>query len=437
MKWPAAFGTSRLERVVRLGLLVVLFCLPVSVVLILDQSHAEIAGRYNQFAVPVLYPLEGAIVILGGLWAWLRRPVLRPYRWLLPALAVAFLSAWWAPASLLALTAAVHLTAAFVLLVVLAREFRDEAFLGVAVWTLTAALVGQVAIGAAQYLMGHDLGLRVLGEGVLGTDQTNVAKVNGHLRAYGTLPHPNLLAAYLAVGVFWVGTVVFWPFRNRTRLRHVINTALLVTLGAGLLLTFSRMALIMVAVNGTLVVLFSVRRWKRLPLAAGIAAVGTVIVASLLLPTLMARTTVESAQETGVSNRTVGYGLAGRMIAERPFGVGAGNFVVAAPEFRDLPDYQYQPAHNALLLAAAEIGIIPALLIAVFVVRVGWQFHYLRRRDAKRTTLDFTLFALAGTFIALGMVDHFFWSLPQGLWVVSVVLAAVIARLPEKRFAAV
>lgn len=437
MKWPAAFGTTRLERVVRVGLAVTLFCLPFSVVIILDQSQAEVAGRFNQFAVPVIYPLEALVFGLGAAWAVLRRPNLWPYRWLIPAVAVAFISAWWAPLPLLALVSAFHLSVAFVLLVMLAQEFRDEAFLRASVWTLTVAAGIQVAIGGTQYVLGHDLGLRVIGEGVLSTTQQNIAKVSGHLRAYGSLPHPNLLAAYLAVAIFWVGTIVFWPFRNRARMQTALFTGLLVWLALGLLLTFSRAALIMVAVNGALVVFFSARHWKRLPAAAALAAAGTVILAALLAPSLTARTAIESAQETGVSNRVVGYQIATRMIAERPLGVGAGNFVVAAPEFKDLPPYQYQPAHNAILLAAAELGAIPALLIVIFIVRVGWRFHFTKRREVRKNTLDFSLFALSGVFIVMGMVDHFFWSLPQGLWIVCVVLAAVIARIPEKRFATV
>lgn len=443
--WRARLGQATPERTLRAALLVILFCLPLSVVLILGESRAEVAGRYNQFAVPTLYLLEAVIAASAIGWVRLRRPSLRslrPYRWLIPAPVVAALSMLWAPSPLLAGVTAIHLALALALLVMLAAEFRSGPFLRTAAWTLTAAAGLQALVGIGQFLSSHDLGLGMIGEPALSVAQRNVAKVGDHLRAYGTLPHPNVLAAYLAVAIFWVGTVVFWPFRSGacswpTRLRDIAIGSLLALLGIGLLLTFSRTALAIVAVNGALVVLFSYRRWRRLPLGAGLAALTVAIAAGLLIGQLVNRTQLESSRETGITNRTVGYELAGQMLLERPYGVGAGNFVLAAPEFRNLPAYQYQPAHNATLLAAAEVGILPMLLLVVFVVRVGIRFHFYEPRDRRENTLNFSLFAVAGVLIALGMTDHFLWSLPQGLWITVVVLAAVIARIPARRFGSV
>ncbi len=41
---------------------------------------------------------------------------------------------------------------------------------------------------------------------------------------------------------------------------------------------------------------------------------------------------------------------------------------------------------------------------------------------------------LSGTLVGISLVDHFFWSLPQGLWLVVLVLAALISRIPEPTF---
>lgn len=72
----------------------------------------------------------------------------------------------------------------------------------------------QATLGITQYVFQHDAGLRWLGETLLRTDMRGVAVFyNMHgikvLRAYGTLPHPNVLAAYLmtalwATGWLWV-----------------------------------------------------------------------------------------------------------------------------------------------------------------------------------------------------------------------------------------
>lgn len=428
-----------MERVVRGLLLAIIFLMPFSVVIILSQGHAEVAGRYNQFAVPVVYPLEFLIAATAVIWAVLRRRTITlwPYRQLIVVAALAALSVNWAPYPFLAAVTATHLIVGLSLLVMLAAEFRDRTFLTYAVWMLTGTAALQAAWGITQFLVGHDLGLQRLGEGVLSTTTPNVAKVwdaGPHVRAYGSLPHPNLLAAYLVAAIFWVGTVIFWPFKNRPNLLQTAYTSLLILLGAGLILTFSRVALLITLINGILVVLFCYRRWHRLPRTAAIAAIGVLVVAALALPELMGRTAVQSSQETGVTNRTAGYQLAVQMINDRPAGVGAGNFVLAAPELKnELPAYQYQPAHNVPLLIGAELGGIAVALVIWFLVRIGWLFHYLKPRDKRQNTLNFSLFALSGTFIAMGMTDHFFWSLPQGLWLACLVAAAVISRIPEKQ----
>ena len=430
-------GRSSAERVVRSLLLVIIFCLPLGAVLLLSEDAAEVAGRYNTFAVPKLYLLEVVIAVTALLWWRLRRPAWRelvPYRWPAFAVLIAAASVLWAPYPELAAVAALHLLLALLLLIMLARELRDPGFGRAAVWTFVASAGLQAAWGIVQFAAKSDLGLQRIGESALSIDQQNIAKVGGddpHIRAYGSLPHPNLLAAYLSTAIFFVGTVLFWPFRSRDRRRLTAATIVLMGLGAALVLTFSRVILALTVVNGLLVMLFSYRAWHRLPLAAGLAAAVFVGVILHVWPQVGDRASFESAQETGLTNRAVGYELAGHMITDRPGGVGAGNFVLAAPEIKaDLPNYQYQPVHNAPMLIASELGAVAAVLVLAFVVRMGWLFHRMRARDRRTNTLNFSLFALSGVFVAAGLTDHFFWSLPQGLWLVILVAAAVISRIP-------
>jgi O-antigen ligase len=359
---------------------------------------------------------------------------------LLGVLALAAISFWWAPYPLLAVVTFGHLFVAFLLLYMLAREFRDRRFFAQAAWVLTTSVTVQAVWAIAQFTANHDFGAQLIGESVLRPDLHGVAKIvyygQQHIRAYGTFPHPNLFAAYLAAAIFAVGTVIFWPSkRSRATLWNVLAGVLLGLLGATLILTFSRVALILVVVNGLLVILFSLRKWRRLPPAAGIAAVLFVLTAAVCWQPLVGRTTLESPQETGVSNRTVGYEIARDAIEGRALGVGAGNFVPAIDELRvDVPDYQHQPAHNTLLLLTAELGFLGGLLAVWFLVRTGWLFHRLQPRDRRINTINFSLFMLAGTLVGISLVDHFFWSLPQGLWLVMIVLAAIISRIPEPTF---
>ena len=437
-------GETTLERGVRLALLAAVFLVPLAAVLILSESRAEIAGRYNQFAAPKLYPLEGLIFGTSLAWLWLRRPTLAQlmgFWWLAVPVAVAFLSVLWAPDPVVALTQAIHLGAGLALLVMLAAELRDARFAVTLAWTVTAAAALQAVWGISQFVVQHDLGLQRLGESVLAPDRANVAKIPGEsgplIRAYGSLPHPNVLAVLLATGIFWVGTVLWWPWRRRPKLAQAALGVLLAVLAIGLLLTFSRTVLAVTLVNALLAIAFFYQRWHRVPPAALLAGTVTLAATLLLWPQLQARGQFESAQETGLSNRQVGLELAGAMAADRPGGVGAGNFVQAIGEFRsEVADYQHQPVHNALALVAAELGPVMAALVAMFVVRLGWIYHFQRVRDRRRNTVNLALFLLAGVFVAAGMTDHFLWSLAPGIWLAAILTAAILSRIPERQWLA-
>ena len=64
----------------------------------------------------------------------------------------------------------------------------------------------QSLLGIAQFIHNGSLGIRFLGESIIGSNIDGVAKIiiNGekHIRAYGTLPHPNILAGFLLVPLF-------------------------------------------------------------------------------------------------------------------------------------------------------------------------------------------------------------------------------------------
>lgn len=416
------------ERISRALLLLTLACLPIGTVLRFGSS-AE-----SPFLVPKLYLVEILAAGAGVVWL-LAHPADRQLprsHWLIRLVILyAFLSALWAPRPDLAIAAAVHLAVAWILLCALRGAFRDNHFRQQAAFVFLGVAVVEAAWGIGQFLIQHDFGLQRLGESVLSPNHPGVAKILSEgrrsIRAYGSLPHPNILAAYLAAGLFLAGAPIFW-LRHR---RNLLAVAL-VMMGAGLLVTFSRTALLVTAVNGLFVIIFSIRRWHRLPASAAAAAVATVIIGAILTQPLASRTALNGPQETGVTNRTVGYQAAAELIFHHPWGVGAGNFVPAMEKLRPgLPSYQYQPAHDVPLLIAAELGVLPALVILAYVIQLGWRFHVHRPDNDITNTTNFAIFMLGGVFIAMGTVDHFWWSTVPGLLLLVTFAALVESRLPR------
>jgi O-antigen ligase len=429
-------GASRLERTVRAALLGTIFLLPIGSVLILSDARSDVAGVRNSFAVPALYGIEFLIVATALLWTRLRPHADRGFRPFVPLLGLLGLAAatvLWAPWQFLASVGLAHLFTAFVFIYVLAHELKDRRFLEQVLWAFAAAAAVQAVWGIGQFLLQHDFGLWWLGESDISPDRPGVAKLvaagDTYVRAYGSFPHPNLLAAYLSVAAFWVGTVVFWKDGPRSRLTQAGYVLLLSLLGTGLLVTFSRVAIIATLVGGALVALFSWRRWKWLPWPAAVGALVTLVVALALFPYWQGRTTVESKQETGLSNRAAGYAQAGKIIADQPLGVGVGNFVLAArPLDPDRPAYQYQPVHNVFLLIVSELGVLGGVMLFWFIIRLGRDFHRSTSRNRRERSIEFMLFTVTGVFVLMSLTDHFLWSLPQGLLLGGLLVGALISR---------
>ncbi|HLG25846.1 MAG TPA: hypothetical protein VI588_03605, partial [Candidatus Gracilibacteria bacterium] len=131
-----------------------------------------------------------------------------------------------------------------------------------------AGMAAQAGIAIFQYLFQHSLGLQILGEAALSPDTPGVAKmdVGGEklIRAYGTFPHPNVLAGGLTAALF-----LSWHWLKNTFWLRVGVVALL---SAALLLTFSRSAFLAFA-GGVLVFISlgdSKIYWRNILLGASI-----------------------------------------------------------------------------------------------------------------------------------------------------------------------
>jgi O-antigen ligase len=108
---------------------------------------------------------------------------------------------------------------------------------------------------------------------------------------------------------------------------------------------------------------------------------------------------------------------ANAMFIENPItGVGIGAFPVALQEQSPDFEYDYQPAHFVLLLAAAETGLLGALFYFL-AITFPWVALWLSRNEPG-LRLDFAAAsaALAGV-IVIGLFDYYPWLLAPGrLW---------------------
>lgn len=299
----------------------------------------------------------------------------------------------------------------------------------------------QSGIAMTQFFYQSDLGLRVFQESPIGILIDGVAKVNfgglKMIRAYGTFPHPNVLAAFLGIGIF----SCYWLLLNNgylKRIKSFILWFILAALFMGLFFTFSRSVIALTVILSIFFLAFSRfyaqdnYQKKKIRELLLIVILCVVVLALLLWPIFIERFNVD-INEQAVNLRAFYTKVALDFIKKSPFfGVGIGNFVYffQNPEsiIHNLELWQYQPVHNLYLLIASETGIIGLILFLGF-IGVLLRNIFLRERGDKTVGNIYIFYILYSIFLILflGLTDHYFWTLQQGrlmMWMVFAIAGA-------------
>ena len=235
------------------------------------------------------------------------------------------------------------------------------------------------------------------------------------LRAYGTLPHPNILGT-LVVALL-AGPALFFLAPPRLK----IWPAPLFVAGIGLLIvTFSRSAWIGAAC-AALLVLFKLRRLIRARLVVlGLAGTGALAAAVLplrqLVFTRIAETAIVPAEQFSIRGRTWLAQQSLSMIAGHPLlGSGAGAFPLELARRAPL-GYLVEPVHNLPLLVASDLGILGVLLLLGVAAAFFNELRKARRPES--IILGAALLGLGAT----SLLDHVLWTLAPGRLLVGLML---------------
>src|SRR5574341_618512 len=244
------------------------------------------------------------------------------------------------------------------------------------------------------------------------------------LRAYGTLPHPNILGGFAFV--LLLGPIAL--FLRKEKPNHL--ALFLITLGISLLaLTFSRSAWLALIAFG-LILVWKLRYFDRKRLVL-LLVVG---ILSFVLTLLPYRQLVQS-RTTDTTSTSEQFSFIGRlwlnhealqMIGERPFaGVGIGSFIIELSR-RAGVGYIVEPVHNLLLLAGAELGI-PGLLVVVGVF-ASLAYSLFNAHDPNAILVGAITIGLA----AIGLFDHYLWTLAPGRLMLGSVLGLFFGQVNRR-----
>lgn len=287
------------------------------------------------------------------------------------------------------------------------------------VLAVSVTLVSALAI--CQFFLQHSVGgwLYWAGERSFypGTPGIALASLHGTLvlRPYAAFPHPNVLAGFLVVmlSVLLFAKSQLLVSAKKETLQRILILGWFAVLTIGtvtLFLTLSRSAILvwLVVLIGWI---FATAQNKRK--IAVITIIGIIILICLLLYTgLLSRFTSLSFQDETVTLREQLLQASLQMIAAHPiFGVGLKNFLPELPRFQpQLSSFaSLQPVHAVFVLWIAETGIIggvSAVWFGKILLLRMWQSKLQAERVGK--------YLLFGAVLVLGMVDHYFLTLPQG-----------------------
>lgn len=279
----------------------------------------------------------------------------------------------------------------------------------------------------------------ILGDAVVQTESGR------YLRAYGTLPHPNITAGYLGFGAVVAMGIYLRTHETLERAAILLGYLLII---AGLFLTFSRTSILAWAVcvlGMTLGVLLREQKSRFIHLhrekPTGLKMM-KILVATMLLfgvflyvykPLVASRTTPAGRiEQRAISERLGQYADARELFTNNwLLGVGVGGYTKALFEKVDTSraSWLYQPVHSVYVLAFVELGIVGGLLFVSAIGTVAtvliWEHRRRWRRYQSTTPPWVAIWGLALAFLAIvGLADHYIWTLPFGIMMTFLALGA-------------
>jgi len=322
----------------------------------------------------------------------------------------------------------------FVLLFVYVSKTHKSYMTNRTYTVLIAAGVLQSVLAICQFFKQSSLGLRFIEAGTYAPGAPGVATFimgdNKIMRAYGSFPHPNVLAVFLLLAIF-----AFYAIWLTGRIRPIGPIGLIGLIFA-LFLTFSRgpiLIFLIISFLFLIIRLFQLRplyhteerllAGKRLMILSALFVVSSLISVIVLSPYIKARFFTLSLQEEAIDLRFFYNKMALSIIKDKPFlGIGIGNFVNFSHNYPvflraanamlaggggadvKIPEWVYQPVHNLYLSIASEIGILGALLFLFFLAKT------IIRPIRLISPIGFLFLG----FLILALSDHLFWTLQSG-----------------------
>lgn len=426
-----------MRKAFRYAVLVFIFALPFGTKKFITALIPQLYEYAREFSSLIIYLTDIvalafviAVIVYGGGRVWQSR--LR--NWYAALAALSFISIFFSLNSAYSLYVAVGFVLALAASLAVAFVIREGL---VSVRALFAALAAsaffQAVIAVVQFYYQKSAGLMMLGETVATSTTPGIARVGidgvRYLRAYGTLPHANILAGFLVMGLI-AAAYLFLTASPHSRATRIGSAVSLFIILAALILTFSRSGWIVSALSLCSVCVYAFWKKELRPRAYEFFAVALISLAALL--SIFGWAVISRAGfatgEASVNHRIYYNEIGLTLIREHPFGVGIGNEVLQAAQeglfaAKGLTQvWLWQPVHNIYILIADELGIAG---LAVFLLMLFMTFRRVRFTSPDAVFAGMLVISL----LLFGFVDHFPWDLHAGrfmFWTAFGIMGAVL-----------
>ncbi len=274
-------------------------------------------------------------------------------------------------------------------------------------------------IGIYHFVFGKTIGVpfNFLGERsfTFSTPGIALVKIGGRnfLRAYSTLPHPNALAAYLALTILFIGERLL----KKTNVFKIAGLLIIIT---AYVLTFSLSSNIALLVCFVGVFVFKNKKTRK---TLKYLSLVFIFISFLFLSFSKNRTFENFTFPESIAQRIQLANASGDLISGNfLLGTGLNTFIINEVKVNNIfwQTWLLQPVHNVFLLVFSEVGIFGLIFV-----------YYIFFTSIKKTIgqKDTGLFLVLLFVLTTSLFDHYWFTLQQNL----LLLAFVLAILPKER----
>lgn len=373
-----------------------------------------LSGIRIDYLAPTLYAIDlVSIILIASLISerkWIAEstlPIIKKYRLsIVLGLLCVVLNAFSAPSIELWVYSLARVAQWIGILIFFMRYSTHKGIFNALMWGLCAGAIVQLVLTTMQLSLRQSIqGIWYwLGERRFTIATPSIAKAvvfdKEFLRPYGTFSHPNSLAGfYLLLYAFFL--------TNKEKLSYLLRIVLLFVTSALVIISFSRTVLVVyIAVN----LLFLLR----IPARCKLCTLAKCSVAAFLLIIILS---ISGDQQSLAKRQDFAQKAVSIIIQQPTTGTGLGGYLIKQHSYpQRFPVFFEQPVHSIYLYTLAQLGIPLTFLVCAFIL------FFIRKYF-----LHFSFILPLGVVLLTGMVDHYWLTLPQNLFISATIFGILIA----------